>query len=390
MADWKATERVLDRVKYVATLGNGASIDEEQASKDEKAIEAVFKFVLLGADRKEYKKNWSFVGAHLKGRRKEQQALRARVRGRLEPRFESDAFVVTVTFENSEDVNAALNKFRREDLLAWGAELLAADAANVNPDTAAEPVEAPPSISSTGSTSLRRSVRKGCARLTGRSGFFSGKERLTAGAVASLNSDTPSFVASNANHSRTATSKSRSDRSFWGRISYHSSQLSELLARQEGVLKRLARSVRSREKDYVPPRRVLGDELDEISDALRRGDYELADNLTEKYQDAILARESGIMERNKFVGTTHIMNTSIELSMELSSKIQDQNLAVGKENDSAMRALWDAADKWDLRRGDSQGDWRAANEPRVIGVARRPGERFYETSLSRRSGPSIY
>ena len=385
MADWKATERVLDRVKYVATLGNGASIDEEQASKDEKAIEAVFKFVLLGADRKEYKKNWSFVGAHLKGRRKEQQALRKRVMERLRPKFNPKAFVT-----DSDERKEALNEFRREHLLAWGAELLAADAANVNPDTAAEPVEAPPSISSTGSTSLRRSVRKGCARLTGRSGFFSGKERLTAGAVASLNSDTPSFVASNANHSRTATSKSRSDRSFWGRISYHSSQLSELLARQEGVLKRLARSVRSREKDYVPPRRVLGDELDEISDALRRGDYELADNLTEKYQDAILARESGIMERNKFVGTTHIMNTSIELSMELSSKIQDQNLAVGKENDSAMRALWDAADKWDLRRGDSQGDWRAANEPRVIGVARRPGERFYETSLSRRSGPSIY
>ena len=143
MADWKATERVLDRVKYVATLGNGASIDEEQASKDEKAIEAVFKFVLLGADRNKHKKNWSFVGAHLKGRRKEQQALRARVRGRLEPRFESDAFVVTVTFENSEDVNAALNKFRREDLLAWGTELLAADATPAAASNPAPQLEKP-------------------------------------------------------------------------------------------------------------------------------------------------------------------------------------------------------------------------------------------------------
>ena len=65
----------MDRVKYVATLGNGASIDEEQASKDETAIEAVFKFVLLGADRKEYKKNWSFVGKDLK--KTEKRALRA-------------------------------------------------------------------------------------------------------------------------------------------------------------------------------------------------------------------------------------------------------------------------------------------------------------------------
>ena len=116
--------------------------------------------------------------------------------------------------------------------------------------------EAPPSISSEDSTSLRRSVRKGFARRTGRSGFFSGKERLTAGAVASLNSDTPSFVASNANHNRTATSftQSRSDRSPWDRISYHSSQLSA----------KLARSFPSRKKAYVRPPSVLADELDEI------------------------------------------------------------------------------------------------------------------------------
>ena len=115
--------------------------------------------------------------------------------------------------------------------------------------------EAPPSISSEDSTSLRRSVRKGFARRTGRSGFFSGKGRLTAEAVASLNS-CPSSVASNANHNRTATSftQSRSDRSPWDRISYHSSQLSA----------KLARSFPSRKKAYVRPPSVLADELDEI------------------------------------------------------------------------------------------------------------------------------
>ena len=79
MTDWNGTERVLNRVKRVATLGNGASIDEEQASKDEKAIEAVFEFVLLGANWRQYRRNWSFVGGHLK-LLKEKQALRARVR----------------------------------------------------------------------------------------------------------------------------------------------------------------------------------------------------------------------------------------------------------------------------------------------------------------------
>ena len=106
MADWKTTERALNRLRNVATLGNGASIDEEQASKDEQAIEAVFKFVLLVADRKDYKKNWSFVGAHLTP--KEKRALRACVRKRLEPKFESDAFVVTVTYENIDKVRTRL------------------------------------------------------------------------------------------------------------------------------------------------------------------------------------------------------------------------------------------------------------------------------------------
>ena len=75
-----------------------------------------------------------------------------------------------------------------------------------------------------------------------------------------MNSDTLSFGASNSDHNRTATSKSRSDRSFWGRFSYHSSQLSA----------KLARSFPSRKKDDVPPPRVLADELDEGREAWER------------------------------------------------------------------------------------------------------------------------
>jgi len=137
---------------------------------------------------------------------------------------------------------------------------------------------APPSISSTGKTSLVRKVRKGCARLTGRSGFISRKGRLTAEAVASLNSDTPRFVASNANHNQTVTSKSRSDRSFWGRFSYHSSQLSAKLARSFPSRKKDLHAVADGApenphtqhfKDYFECR-VLAEELDEGREAWER------------------------------------------------------------------------------------------------------------------------
>ena len=147
---------------------------------------------------------------------------------------------------------------------------------------------APPSISSTGKTSLVRKVRKRLSRATGRSGLFSGKERLTAGAVASLNSDTPRFVASNANHNQTVTSKSRSDRSFWGRFSYHSSQLSA----------KLARSFPSRKKDDVPPPRVLRDELEaeryELERALRV--KAKADRVTAMSEE-LFGRDSDAVER---------------------------------------------------------------------------------------------
>lgn len=282
MAPWnKTTAPVLRRVRKLTLIVEG-QLNEPDIACANKV------WAHLGVEMARYKEkdNWDFV----------EKALRPQVREKLEAIFDLAAF-----FVDGLVANPARDKFKKADLLKWGDRLLADAAANkamtaanaaaggaeaavfnkankaadeayplhqedasfaklVIEDTdgrgAGPPpgAAAPPSISSEDPTSLRRSVRKGCSRLTGRSGFFSGKGRLTAEAVASLNS-CPSSVASNANHNRTATSftQSRSDRSPWDRISYHSSQLSA----------KLARSFPSRKKCYVPPPRVLRDELEE-------------------------------------------------------------------------------------------------------------------------------
>ena len=101
-----------------------------------------------------------------------------------------------------------------------------------------------------------------------------------------MNSDTPRFVASNANHNQTVTSKSRSDRSFWDRFSYHSSQLSA----------KLARSFPSRKKGYVRPPRVLRDELDEGENAFERI-LAKAKRVTAMSEELLFGRRSDAVER---------------------------------------------------------------------------------------------
>jgi hypothetical protein len=85
----------------------------------------------------EYKNNWNFVGATLP--RDEKRKLRAGVRERLREVFDEEAFSV-----HGEVANAALDKFKRADLMDWGDRLLLADAA------AAEPSDVPTDEASTG------------------------------------------------------------------------------------------------------------------------------------------------------------------------------------------------------------------------------------------------
>ena len=282
MAPWnKTTAPVLRRVRTVTQQILEPAIG--QPKKHEIAC-ANKVWAHLGVEMARYKEkdNWNFV----------EKALRPQVREKLEAIFDKAAF-----FVDGSVADPARDKFRKADLLAWGDQLRAEDAANAaaaaanaatpadaavsttafnppppgpgtpageptasegvdgdllvseldydfelfkikdleaekplspaaaaanapagaavanrvgvaadsNPDTAFEPAAAmacdrreestdgrgagptpgataPPSISSTGKTSLVRKVRKGFARATGRSGLFSGKEssrRLT-------------------------------------------------------------------------------------------------------------------------------------------------------------------------------------------------------------------
>ena len=145
MPDWgTTTARVLCRLRFV-TLAALKNATEQQKA----AINRVWEFVEV--DRNEYNKDMSGQWRSVKGTDR-----RNRVREQLRTRFSEEAF--------SPNGNAARRAFTRDDLLAWGDQLLnPADAAanavsDANAATSAEGVQGDPRTEADVQDALRRLV----------------------------------------------------------------------------------------------------------------------------------------------------------------------------------------------------------------------------------------
>ena len=140
MPDWAlTTARVLGRLRTVTLAHTPDNVTEQDQAAIDRKTSRVWAHV--GVQMGEYKNNWNFVGATLP--RDEKRKLRAGVRERLREVFDEEAFSVY-----GEVANAALDKFKRADLMDWGDRLLLADAtANA---AAAEPSDVPTDEAPTG------------------------------------------------------------------------------------------------------------------------------------------------------------------------------------------------------------------------------------------------
>ena len=118
MPDWAlTTARVLGRLRTVTLAHTPDNVTEQDQAAIDRKTSRVWAHV--GVQMGEYKNNWNFVGATLP--RDEKRKLRAGVRERLREVFDEEAFSVY-----GEVANAALDKFKRADLMDWGDRLLLA------------------------------------------------------------------------------------------------------------------------------------------------------------------------------------------------------------------------------------------------------------------------